>query len=214
MDYSKTHFYKIVCKDLNIKDCYVGHTLNFKNRKSAHKNLCYNNNNVDYEKKLYQFIRANGGWDNFDMILIDTLKMENNLEARRQERMYIEELNATLNNRLPYNELNDWLNENKERLKKYKAEYVVKNKDVIYEKRKVYRQNMPDEVKQNEKMTRKKHYYANKEKNAEYAKEHYKQNIEKLKSKIECECGSVYSFFNKSRHLKTKKHQDYLASLI
>ena len=26
MDYSKTRFYKIVCKDLNIKDCYVGHT--------------------------------------------------------------------------------------------------------------------------------------------------------------------------------------------
>ena len=29
MDYSKTHFYKIVCKDLNIKDCYVGHTIKF-----------------------------------------------------------------------------------------------------------------------------------------------------------------------------------------
>jgi hypothetical protein len=63
-------------------------------------------------------------------------------------------------------------------------------------------------------MTRKKHYNANKEKYAEYAKEHYKQNIEKLKSKVECECGSVYSFFNKSIHLKTKKHQYYLASLI
>ena len=32
------------------------------------------------------------------MILIDTLNVENYLEARRQERMYIEELNATLNN--------------------------------------------------------------------------------------------------------------------
>ena len=33
VDDSKTHFYKIVCKDLSIKDCYVGHTTNFKNRK-------------------------------------------------------------------------------------------------------------------------------------------------------------------------------------
>lgn len=214
MDYSKTHFYKIVCKDLNIKDCYVGHTLNFKNRKSAHKNLCYNCNSADYEKKLYQFIRANGGWEHFDMILIDTLNMENNLEARRQERKYIEELNATINNRLPFNELKDWLNENKERLKEYKADYYINNKDVISEKAKVYRQNMPDEVKQNRKMACKKHYYANKEKKAEYTKEHYKQNIEKLKSKIECDCGSSYSFFNKSRHLKTEKHQNYLASLI
>ena len=51
--------------------------------------------------------------------------MENNLEARRQERKYIEELNATLNNRLPFNELKDWLNENKERLKEYKADYCI-----------------------------------------------------------------------------------------
>jgi hypothetical protein len=26
IDYSKTHFYKIVCNDTNIKPCYVGHT--------------------------------------------------------------------------------------------------------------------------------------------------------------------------------------------
>ena len=36
IDYSNTHFYKIVCKDLNIKDCYVGHTTNFKNKKYEH----------------------------------------------------------------------------------------------------------------------------------------------------------------------------------
>ena len=49
------------------------------------------------------------------MSLIDTLNVENNLEARRQERNVIEELNATLNNRLPYNEFKGWYNENIER---------------------------------------------------------------------------------------------------
>ena len=44
MDYSKTHFYKIVCKDLSIKDCYVGHTTNLMKRKHHHKNLCINPN--------------------------------------------------------------------------------------------------------------------------------------------------------------------------
>ena len=38
MDYSNTHFYKIVCKDLILKDCYVEHTLDFMTRKSTQKN--------------------------------------------------------------------------------------------------------------------------------------------------------------------------------
>lgn len=53
-------------------------------------------------------------------------------------------------------------------MKEYKEDYYINNKDVISEKAKVYRQNMPDEVKQNRKMACKKHYYANKEKKAEY----------------------------------------------
>ena len=69
MDYSKTHFYKIVCKDLNIKDCYVGHTTNFKNRKHDHRQKCYQENDqIHYNIYLYQFIRENGGFENFDMI--------------------------------------------------------------------------------------------------------------------------------------------------
>ena len=66
MNYTKTHFYKLVCNDLNIKDCYVGHTINFKNRKSAHKRTCYNENDkTHYDKPLYKFIRQNGDWEKF-----------------------------------------------------------------------------------------------------------------------------------------------------
>ena len=31
-----------------------------------------------------------------------------------------------------------------------------------------------------------------------------------MKVKTECECGSKYTFFNKSRHMKTQKHQTYI----
>ncbi len=31
------YYYKIICKDINIKDCYIGSTLNLKNRISYHK---------------------------------------------------------------------------------------------------------------------------------------------------------------------------------
>ena len=37
IDYSKTIIYKIVCKDIDIEDCYVGSTTDFVRRKSEHK---------------------------------------------------------------------------------------------------------------------------------------------------------------------------------
>ena len=64
IDYSNTHFYKIVCKDTNMTDCYVGHTTDFTKRKYKHKGLCNNTNIRNYTIPLYQFIRANGGFNN------------------------------------------------------------------------------------------------------------------------------------------------------
>ena len=37
IDYSKTIIYRIVCKNPEIKDCYVGQTTDFTSRKSCHK---------------------------------------------------------------------------------------------------------------------------------------------------------------------------------
>ena len=34
INYSSTIIYKIVCKDLNVKDIYIGHTTNFIKRKA------------------------------------------------------------------------------------------------------------------------------------------------------------------------------------
>ena len=69
-DYSKTIIYKIVCNDLNVRDKYVGSTTNFTNRKSNHKKCCSNETSRDYNYKVYQMIRLNGGWDNWNMIEI------------------------------------------------------------------------------------------------------------------------------------------------
>ena len=33
---------------------------------------------------------------------------------------------------------------------------------------------------------------------------------DKLKEKINCECGNHYSYYTKSKHLKTKKHTKFL----
>jgi len=176
-DYSKTLIYKIVCKDLNIKDCYVGNTTNWIKRKSAHKISCNNQNSKEHNFNLYKFIRENGGWDNWEMIEIKKYPCKDKREAEAEERRLYEELNSNLNSQRPFT-TND---EKKNYCKNYDKNYYEKNKDTIKEQNK-----------------------ENYEKNKEQIKE-------KNKIKIECECGCLVRKGNLSRHLKTKKHQNYLS---
>ncbi len=41
---------------------------------------------------------------------------------------------------------------------------------------------------------------------AAFARKWRLQHAELLKSKITCECGTAYSYANKSHHMRTKKH--------
>ena len=46
----------------------------------------------------------------------------------------------------------------------------------------------------------------------EKSKIYREANLEKLYAKTDCPCGGLYMHFNKSHHLKTIKHQNYLKS--
>ena len=100
IDYSNTIIYKIYCKDETIKDIYVGHTTNFVVRKYQHKICCNNNNN---NVKIYDTIRKNCGWDNWEMIEIANYSCKNSTEARMKGQEHCEELKASLNCIKPYN---------------------------------------------------------------------------------------------------------------
>ena len=65
---NKIIFYKFCCKNNNVLNCYVGHTRKFNRRKSEHKSRCNNEKDKKYDFKLYQLIRVNGGFDNWNMI--------------------------------------------------------------------------------------------------------------------------------------------------
>jgi len=94
--------YKIVCKDLNVKDCYVGHTTDMTKRKCGHKHVCNNEKNKDHNLKIYKIIRENGGWDNWTMVLVETFPCKDKHEACRRERELYEELDAKMNTLRPY----------------------------------------------------------------------------------------------------------------
>ena len=122
-DYSNTIIYKIVCNDLNITDCYVGHTTNFRHRKSQHKCTCNNEKNKDYNLKIYKTIRDNGGWWKWSMIEIEKYPCNDKNEACSRERFYYEQLNSTMNTLKPMitrQELKD-LNKQYKQTEKYKA---------------------------------------------------------------------------------------------
>jgi len=102
IDYSNTIIYKITCKNPAITDVYVGHTTNFVQRKHAHKQGCLNEQAPNYTCKLYEVIRANGGWTNWKMEIINYFNCADHYAARKKEQEYFTELKATLNSIEPF----------------------------------------------------------------------------------------------------------------
>ena len=177
-DYSKTIIYKITCNDENIKDVYVGSTTNFKNRKWNHKSNCNNENSPSYNYKVYKFIRDNGGWDNFSMILIENFSCINYLEAYERERYYYDILNSTLNTLIPGRiDKKYYMLKTKNKRLAYQKEYTEKNKDKIINYQKEYKTKNKDIIKEYSK----KNYILNKEKKKEYYIKNKEKNKEKLR---------------------------------
>lgn len=128
LDYSQIIMYKIVSNDLAITDCYVGSTSNFVKRKTKHKSYCKTSN-----CKIYQFIRANGGWDSFTMVEIEKYPCQDGNEARARERYWYETLNSTLNTDVPNRSKAEWWKTNPDKVKIILKRWRDKNRDKISE---------------------------------------------------------------------------------
>lgn len=92
-DYSNTIIYAIMCKDSNIKDFYIGHTTNLKNRIHVHKN----HYSKYADKLLYKTIRECGGFDNWNFIVLQVSSFDDESCARQKEQDWVTFLNPTLN---------------------------------------------------------------------------------------------------------------------
>lgn len=177
IDYSKTIIYKLCCKDTNITDIYVGATTCMKARKSQHKNCCNKENTTGYNCKVYKFIRDNGGFSNFDMIMVEKYPCKDKLESDKRERYWLEELGATLNKNIPSRTGKEYKKEYRQNNKKYWKEYRQNNTDKLTGYHKEYKKN-------------------NKEKIREYRKNPYTCIT----------CNKTMTKGNKYKHEKTKKH--------
>jgi hypothetical protein len=184
MNYSNNCVYKICCNDINITDCYVGSTTNLIERRRHHKCACNNENNKHYNYNVYKFIRDNGGWGNWTVVLVESYpECKSKEELLKFERYHMEKLEATLNSCVPGRTHKQYYKDNAEKIKQYNKN----NSEKIKEYQKQYGKNNSEKIK-------------------EYAKEYYQNNIEKIKEQTECEfCHSFVRKDNLFRHHKSKK---------
>ena len=82
--------YELNSKDKSITGTYIGSCWDMKRRLRDHKDKCNNKNNNDYKYPLYRYMRENGGWDNFEMTIIDSGECEDELELHCAEQFYID----------------------------------------------------------------------------------------------------------------------------
>jgi hypothetical protein len=132
-NYSNGLIYKIVCNNPEITDCYVGSTTNFKQRKTEHKSDCNNEKRKNYNYRIYQTIRANGGWQNWSMLEVEKYSCNDKRELHSRERYWLEQLKANLNCRIPTRTEIEYRKNNKHILKEYFKDYYQENKDKIKE---------------------------------------------------------------------------------
>jgi len=165
---------------------YVGSTTNFTRRKCHHKSRLYNENDSQYNLKVYKRIRENDY--EWSMKPYKEYPCESKLQLEIEEEQIRRKLNADLNSqscelniepglsKLEYDKQR-YLN-NKDKVKGNRKQYYTDNKDKVLEIQKQYRIDNKEKIS------------------------------EKFKQKVTCDCGCIVTRYNLTRHKKTKKHLD------
>ena len=184
-DFSGSVIYKIYCKDENIKDFYIGSSKDLYDRMRVHKSMCYNENVSGYSLKIYEFIRENGDWENFNVEIVEYYPCKNEKELKQREQYYIKKYEPTLNC------FNAYIaqEEKKERKKEIDRKYKQSEKGKELQKRK--------DAKKYEKFKN----------NPELYEEYRQKKREWGKQPKFCEvCNRTVTNDGWSRHTKTKIH--------
>tara|TARA_R110000822_G_scaffold147506_1_gene286509 strand:- start:509 stop:925 length:417 start_codon:yes stop_codon:yes gene_type:complete len=137
--------------------------------------------------KVYKFIRDHGGWENWDLVVIEQIECESKADKLLAERTAMEAIDATLNAQVPGRSVKEW-----------SAEYYAENKDKILKREAAY-------------------YVANKDKIRKRMAGYCAANKDKIKNRsaerVRCECGSTHRRSDKARHLKSAKHARLIAQI-
>ena len=175
------NYYVYKLYNINYPEFYIGSTKNIKARKACHKSNCTYVNNPCYNYPLYRYIRSNGGYETWSYEILEHIRNSINvIELRNLERKYIEELQPGLNIEIPNRTSKEWRQDNREQIIGYKKQYYENNREAINQKQNQYYENNRESIN------------------------------EKVKQKFNCECGGKYTISGKAKHMRTKKHRDFI----
>ena len=88
IDYNKTVIYKISCKTPSVSFVHVSSTTNFSKRKFDHKR----NSDMGSILPLYETINNQGGWENWEMKIIEQYPCDTRNEATSREKYWLRQL--------------------------------------------------------------------------------------------------------------------------
>ena len=213
-DYSKTIIYEIICDDTNIKDIYIGSTTERHFRVLQHKDSCNKTTHKEHNYKKYQFIRDNGGWNNWTFKEIEKYPCLNNKQARERERYYYDIRNSTLNSIRPFITDEERANEARERTRisrlenpEYMEKWRIDNVEKIRETRKQWRINNIEKIQKYDEEHREEANIKGRQYRIDNKK---KLQIRDSKKHI-CECGRTVNIRHQSSHIKSLIHKQLIA---
>ena len=181
---------------------YIGSTFDLDARKLSHKSTCYNPKRRGYKIKVYETIRNNGGFDEFQFEVLEYYNESiSEEELREEEQNYMDMFEPSLNGKNAYGEnlqkkkdsSKRWRDNNKEHLKEYHAKNIerhhetanlryAKDREKFKQKGKNAYQNDPEKFKE-------------------------RSRLQRLKEeRVICECGLSIVLKYKAKHDKTKSH--------
>ena len=127
-------FYRITCKDKHVPYYYIGYTSWILVMKEwQHRKECNNATHSNHNMNVYQVIREEGGWTNWEMKLIEEYTWHNKAQAtRRRQELIQQSPKHCLNHEFELKTDE----EKKDIIRDRKAIYTFKNKDKIAEREK------------------------------------------------------------------------------
>lgn len=127
------YIYKIIFKDRKIRDCYVGST----SIDPICRFRCHKYQSLIVSNRLYDFVRENGGIQNFIFKIIEKYDYNTLRELREREKFYVKLMKPSLNSNMPNRFYKEWRCDNKDRFNTY-MKYYYKNKNQLKRELKYY----------------------------------------------------------------------------
>lgn len=138
-DFNNCVLYHIRFKKTKVT-IYVGSTTHFPQRQRNHKYRCTNEKQKEYNLPLYKYIRANGSFDDFEVVPIKCFSCNNKTELLLEEQKEIDNHDTLYNGCRAYTDTKEYIKqyriENRTEIKEYNKQYHHDHREERMEKEK------------------------------------------------------------------------------